>query len=401
MTREAVLVSNGPGELYTWALPVLRALRQQCPDWKLSISLIPCQFASGKETSIAQTFEADNVTTPRDFLRLAAGGKLPTGLGADEGVLISLGGNTNMAIKLADKLGYPTYRYSFVPYWNAKLRRLFVHDARAAKKARLLGAPKDRLEIIGNLVADAVELTEPADNPGKPHVLLLCGSRDLFARHVIPLMIALADRLGEQFPEARFVWPVSRMLSDEALADGIAGKFRSALHGSSGVRQGDVVITPNGYRLELIPEASRYAHMRAADLAITIPGTNTLELGIAGVPSIVLLPLNKPEIIPLEGPGHWLSLIPLAGTFLKRHAVKLAAPHFPVALPNSFSGEPLMLEIKGEVHPDDVVEQAAALLTNAKELARRRERLNATMPPPGAADKLVTRVLSELENAHA
>ena len=74
--------------------------------------------------------------------------------------------------------------------------------------------------------------------------------------------------------------------------------------------------------------------MRAADLAVTIPGTNTLELGIAGVPSLVLLPLNKPEVIPLEGPGHWLSLVPGVGTTLKRQAVRLAAPRFPVALPN-------------------------------------------------------------------
>ena len=73
MTREAVLVSNGPGELYTWTLPVLRELRLRDPTLKISISLIPCQFASGHEVDIARGFGADAVTTPSQYLRAAAG----------------------------------------------------------------------------------------------------------------------------------------------------------------------------------------------------------------------------------------------------------------------------------------------------------------------------------------
>ena len=146
-------------------------------------------------------------------------------------------------------------------------------------------------------------------------------------------------------------------------------------------------------RLELVPEETRYAQMRTADLAVTIPGTNTLELGIAGVPSVVLLPLNKPEVIPLEGPGHWLSLLPVVGPALKRRAVLLAAPHLPVSLPNNLSGEKLMVELKGVLTLDGVLHETLALLEDKTDLTRRRERLLATMPRPGAARKLVSRVL--------
>lgn len=393
---EAVLVSNGPGELYTWVRPVLAELRKNHPEVKISISLIPCQFASGHEAELAETFGADVVTAPGDYLRFAALGRLPAGLGAPRGFVLSLGGNTGMALKLAAKLGYPAYRYSFMPYWSPKLRRLFVHDEKAHRKARLLGAPTGKLTRVGNLVADAVELAEPVEEKGNPHMLLIPGSRDGFAVHLIPFIIALADELGQRYPEARFVWPVSRLLQEKTLTDGIAGLERATLGGRAGRREGSAVLTPKGVRLELIPEEERYAHMRAAELAVTIPGTNTLELGLAGVPSIVLLPLNKPEAIPLEGPGHWLSLLPFVGVPLKRQAVRLAAPHLPVSLPNSLSGEELMVELKGKITLEQVLAEAVKLLEAPEERARRKERLHATMPEPGAARRLVGSILADL-----
>ena len=159
-------------------------------------------------------------------------------------------------------------------------------DERVRKRALRAGAPAERTAVVGNLVADAVEASAPASAPGRPHVLLFGGSRDGFAVHLVPLLIAVVDRLAAALPGARFVWPVSRLLKPETLAAGIAGRHAATLGGVAGERQGDVVITPSGARLELVPEAERYAHMRAADLAVTIPGTNTLELGVAGVPSL-------------------------------------------------------------------------------------------------------------------
>ncbi len=400
MTREAVLVSNGPGELYTWTLPVLRELRLRDPTLKISISLIPCQFASGHEVDIARGFGADAVTTPSQYLRAAAGTGTPPGLGADRGFVLSLGGNAGMALTLARGLGYPTYRYSFVPYWHRRLRRLFVHDERAARRARRLGAPAGRLEIVGNLVADAIEQSGRVDAAGQPHILLLAGSRDAFAIHLIPFMIALADELGRRYPRARFVWPVSRLLERATIERGVAGEERATLGGMPGRLEPGRVITPGGTVLEMVDESARYAHFRSADLAITIPGTNTLELGIAGVPAVVLLPLNRPEAIPLEGPGHWLSLIPIVGTPLKRAAVRLFVERmdYPVSLPNHFTGEDLMVEISGEISLAQVTERVAALLDEPADLARRRDRLRATMPAAGASARLVERLLDDLDD---
>lgn len=399
---QVVLVSNGPGELYTWVRPVLEELRANHPDLDVSISLIPCQFAGGNEPAIAATFEPNALSTPAQYLRAAAVGAAPEPLAqlaqrSAGGVVIGLGGNGAMAVALGKRLGYPAYRYSFEPYWHAGLRGLLVPDEALRKRALRSGAPAQRTTVVGNLVADAVKASEPVAGRGAPHVLLFGGSRDGFAVHLVPLLIAVTDLLAAELPGARFVWPVSRLLKEQTIEAGVAGVHAATLEGMGGRREGNVVITPSGARLELVDEDARYAHMRAADLAITIPGTNTLELGVAGVPALVLLPMNQPELIPLEGAGHWLGLVPLVGRYLKRYAVKLFVEGLkvPVSLPNRISGEELMTELRGRIDPALVAREALALLDDGTDLARRRARLLATMPGPGAAARLVNHVLAE------
>ena len=45
----------------------------------------------------------------------------------------------------------------------------------------------------------------------------------------------------------------------------------------------------------------QYNLMNWADLALTILGTNTVELAALGVPMVVTVPLTHPEEIPLRG----------------------------------------------------------------------------------------------------
>ncbi len=405
MVREdfqLVLVSNGPGELYTWVRPVIEEARRALPNASVAICLVPCQFAGGNEASIAATFAPDALTTPAQYLRSAARGGVPDELRprdpAVPGAVVGLGGGAAYAAGLGKRLGYPAFRYSFEPNWHPGLEALLVPDDAVRQRAVRHGAPAERVRVVGNLVADAVGDSVPEPAPGRPHVLLFAGSRDAFAVHVIPLLIATVDRLAAALPGARFVWPVSRLLQASTLADGVAGRHAATLGGVAGTRQrgerGDVIATPGGALLELVPEEDRYRHMRAADLAVTIPGTNTLELGIAGTPALVLLPLNRPELIPLEGAGHWLGLVPLVGKYLKRHAVRLFVTRLkvPVSLPNRVSGEDLMVELSGHVDPERVADAALTLLRDEADLARRRDRLAETMPRRGAAAELLRAV---------
>lgn len=396
---QIVLTSNGPGELYTWAKPVLDELHRRVPEARTVVSLIPCQFATGSETEIARSFPVDAVTSPSETMRAVAS---PAGnswfTGAERGAVISLGGNATLAIQLGKRLGYPVFRYGFEPQWNPAFTTLFLADASAGARSRHKGAPAERVLVVGNLVADAVQAAQPIGNPGTPHIMVFPGSRDVFARGLVPFLIEVVDRLGQSHPGARFVWPVSRLLDDATIAAGIAGDDAHVLGGVAGTRDGDSVLTPGGTRIDMIGEDLRHAHMRAADLAITIPGTNTLELGIVGVPSVVILPMNRPELIPLEGVGHWLGLLPVVGRYLKRYAVRLFVEGLnrPISLPNRFSGEDIFVELAGRLTPADVAASAHALLSHPEDLANRRRRLAATMPGPGAAEALVARVMADM-----
>jgi lipid-A-disaccharide synthase len=397
-SREVVLVSNGPGELHTWLRPTLQALRAADPDLPVRIALVPCQFASGREIEIAADFGADAVVSPGAYLRTVPAGRAPADLGADRGVVVQLGGNVALAAALARRLGHPLHRYAFTPGGHRALERLYVPDPSTARRARRAGTNRARIEVVGNLVADAFQEVAPAEPRGDPHVLVLPGSRDGFARPLIPLFLAVVDRLARARPDARFVWPVSGLLREDTVRDGIAGVEKDVLGGIAGRREGASVRTPGGATLHMVGEDDRYAHMRAADLAITIPGTNTLELGIAGVPSLVVLPMNAPELVPLEGAGHWLGLVPGVGRHLKRWAVRAFVQGLdqPVSLPNRIAGERLFEEVAGIVDAGDLAGRAVALLDDPVDLARRRERLRATMPTPGAAERVARRVLERL-----
>jgi lipid-A-disaccharide synthase len=401
--REVVLVSNGPGELHTWLRPTLRAVRAADPDLPVRIVLVPCQFASGRETDIAADFGADAVVSPGTYLRTVPAGRAPAELGAERGLVLQLGGNVALAAALARRLDHPLHRYAFTAGGHRDLERLYVPDPATARRARRSGTSRGRIEVVGNLVADAFEEVAPAAPRGDPHVLVLPGSRDGFARPLIPLFLAVVDRLARARPDARFVWPVSGLLREDTVRDGIAGVEKDVLGGIAGRRAGAAVRTPGGATLHMVGEDERYAQMRAADLAITIPGTNTLELGIAGVPSLVVLPMNAPELIPLEGVGHWLGLVPGVGRHLKRWAVRAFVEGLdqPVSLPNRISGEPLFEEVAGIVDAGDLAARADALLADPGDLVRRRERLRATMPAPGAAERLARRALERLDGGEA
>lgn len=401
---QAVLISNGPGELTTWLKPVLEQLRQVAPHVRISIVLVPCQFASGNEADVARSYGADAVISVRDYLRFAATGRVPSALVEDteqqaggQGFVLSLGGDLGMALRLAKALHYPCYRYSFVPWWHVRLKRLFVSSSQTYHQARRLGAPKAKLEPVGNLVADVLEDVQLASMAGSPRLMLMFGSRDNFAIYIIPLFLALVDALQQHYPHMTFVAPRSRLLSDAALQAGVSNQHGKDVFPDSvaGVLKGNTIRTPRGATIQLIDEAERHAYMKAVAMALTIPGTNTLELGMAGVSALVVLPLNKPEVIPLEGIGHWLGMIPFVGTWLKRRAVLLAAPHFPVSLPNHFSGHDLMLEYKGDITLQGMLTRARHLLDDPSALAQRRQGLLEHMPKAGAAEKLVASILAD------
>ena len=396
---ELVLAVNGPGELYTWAFPMARALRNIQPDLRIVLSLLPCPFASGKEESVARGSRLfDGVTTVAEYLKFAVGGAQPSAFaGSKTGLVLQLGGDAMHAIRIANRLKYPVWRYSFEPYWTAKLEQLFVHDERTFQRSK---APKDKLEVIGNLTADALAFEAGIEKQAGLDVLLLAGSRSFEALHMLPLFAATAEKIAAVLPNVRFHWIRSNMLDQATLKRAYAAKEMLEFGGVKTQPEGQFLLTPNGTRIRVVEEEQRYAYMKIADLALTIPGTNTLELGIVGVPSIVALPLQKLELIPIEGPLQFIGKIPVLGKFIKRAAVNAFLDRTQyISLPNRFANEAIQLELRGLVTADSIAKQAISLLQHPQTRLDIRARLDATMPKAGTAEKLANRVIERLNLA--
>jgi Lipid-A-disaccharide synthetase len=395
---EIVLLSNGPGELYTWAGPMLRELRAQAPEVRVSLGLLPCPFASGHEERIARGLGFDAISSVTESLAFIAGGPKPAAFAKkSNGLVIGLGGDVGFPGRIGSRLGYPAWRYSFEPYWKDGLEKLFVHDARTLEKAQKSG-PKDKLENIGNLTADALAFQTPAPKLPGLDVLIMPGSRKFEVEHMLGVFAATAEQIAQTVSgPIRFHWPRSRLLTEPMLEVARSGKKVLDLGGVATRLEADFLVTPNGTRIHVADESDRYALMKMCDLALTIPGTNTLELGIANCPSIVALPLQKSELIPIENPLRYLEHIPIFGPRIKRKLVEIFLSRFKhVSLPNMIADEAIQLELRGDVTPDLIASHAQTLLENPSELARMRERLNATMPQPGTAAKLVARALERV-----
>ncbi len=395
MMQELILLVNGPGELYTWARPLIEKLRIDFPDLRIALGLLPCPFASGFEQSAAKLMGANAVASVAETLEFIAGGRKPKAfVAAAAGLVLGLGGDVAFPGRVANRLGYAAWRYSFEPYWHSSLQRLLVHDERTLQKA---SAPGRNVEMIGNLTADALRPSADIKKLMGLDVLFVPGSRSFQFTHMLPMFAAVAENIAMALPEVRFFCARSSLVTETDFQVALENTQMQEFGGLALQQFGDYLQTANGTRIRLLEGDERYGQMRGSDLAITIPGTNTLELGISGLASIVCLPLQKMELFPIENPLRYLATLPLVGKALKRNLVRAYLGQFKfVSLPNMLADEEIFLELRGNLLPQHISQAAIELLNDSAKRERIQQRLLQTMPKPGTAQKLTTMIASHL-----
>jgi lipid-A-disaccharide synthase len=117
--------------------------------------------------------------------------------------------------------------------------------------------------------------------------------------------------------------------------------------------------------------------MKAADYALTQPGTNTLEMMHCGLPALVAAPYDFLKVIPVSGVAGILSGVPLLGPYLKERAIKRGLGRYGgfMSWPNRLAGDAVMDEIAGDVNPKDIAQKIARALSDREKLKRARETL--------------------------
>ncbi|NLY56782.1 MAG: hypothetical protein GX058_09800 [Firmicutes bacterium] len=374
---EIVLTTNSPGEVAGWVRPMVRQLRADWPEARISLFVLPCAFASGRECLVASEIEGiRQVFSPRDYWRLALWGKKPAGFQpGPRGLVLFLGGDQTHAVIIGRRLGYPVFIYTEGrALWPRAVKRYFVPYPQALRRAEEV-AP-GQVELVGNLMLDAIRTTTDRESyraklkVGRDEQLiaLFPGSRPAEFRYAISFFQQTIARIAAARTDCRFVLCLSPFIAPELAAE---------------------LWTATNLQVPMI-QGEQYEIMQAADLAITIPGTNNVEMAFFGLPMVVALPLDRPELIPLEGLPGLVGDLPLIGPKIKAYAVKkLAARYKYTALTNVIAQRMVVPEVRGEITPADVAHEVLNLLADPRRRHRMSADLREVVGATGAAQRIV------------
>lgn len=200
-------------------------------------------------------------------------------------------------------------------------------------------------EFVGHYLANVLTPSTPADKaaarrelglrPSDPVVALFPGSRPLEIERLMPVLLAVADRMRADVPSLQLM---------------------AALTTPRTTSRSDSSRTPNGHDIGI----SRDSHltMRAADVVVCCSGTATLEAALIGVPMVVAYTASRTTYAIVRA----------------SIGVGLMASDT-VALPNLVLGRPVVPEfIQRHVAAPAIAEAAVALI---HEGGPRREMLQA------------------------
>ena len=370
------LTANGPGEFAGWVRPLLSALYERAPDIDVRVFCVPDDYATGYEAAYVRRYFPHATAYPvADYLRFALGRPL-AGLPARADRVLYLGGDLMHAARLHDRLGGLASAYKFSrKRYAARFTRVFAVDEANRRQLQGWGVPAERIAIVGNLAIDGAlgeadgRFGDPDSDAARDGILLMPGSRKHEIAQMLPMFVRVAVQLCRRLPGVPLAFARSPFTTDDELARSLAqGGVREAYGYPAELEPGGAAILAGGERFPLVAAAMRAA--RHARLAIAIPGTKVIELAVLGVPTIATLPMNRPELVVINGALQYAGRIPLLGTPLKRAAIAAGIKRFRyVAQPNIDAGRELDPEIRGTLLPSRIAHVAAERFADTAWLA--------------------------------
>jgi lipid-A-disaccharide synthase len=406
-------------------LPVVEAVRGRrdlAGRYRILLVIHPCQFGSGSEKSVAGSFEGvDRVIGPSEYVRM-----LLTGLGlrahsfARDGVLFSLGGNLMHPVLFRRRIRgrHRLFAYTNNPGWHGPYERVFVRNDFVKGKFLARGCDDSKVRVTGDLVHSSLKTLkgrpevrkELGVGPGERMVVFMPGSRGFEVTYMLPVFLKVARDIAGEVAGLRVFVLRSPYAGEDLLREALAmgGRIKEAeslpgelvelagggRHAGGAVRRDGVsraVRLPDGMLVPVL-EGGLERWGEGIDVAVTIPGTNTIQLAYRGIPALVVAALNKPELIPLEGPAGLLKLVPFFGKRIAARAVMAYADRIPfAALPNIYENEELLPELFGVVETGEITRKLAGLLSGGV-LEDVRKRLSRFRRRPNPVDAIVADV---------
>ena len=230
---------------------------------------------------------------------------------------------------------------------------------------------------IGDLRADGVDATPVSDydfqrlrlDPHKKRLLFLPGSRPAHVSKVLPFFMHTMRLLEAECPDWEFVINFAPFVNEAYHLAQLKQVYVNAV---------------------ILQEDSQLV-LKCADFICCLPGTNTSEAAFLGVPMLVVLPTNWPDIIQLDGLAGLLGNIPILGVAFKWLLVAILARTLKfTALPNQWAKKTIVPELIGTLRPQQLAEQLKLYLQGAEWRQKIKTQLQQqSFVKPGAARRLV------------
>ena len=409
---DIVILSNGPGEIATWVRPVVKYLdkvfEHSEDSIRISVLLSPCPHSTGKEVKIASSYtQVDRVLAAEDFFGFLLWGKTPDcWQWHQRGIVVFLGGDQFYTVAISKRLGYSSLIYA---EWDARWYRWI--DRFAAMNHQVIDRVphnyRHKFSLVGDLMADvALEVEERTESKRGFTIGLLVGSKPAKLFQGVPLCLAIAEKIEQQQPQARFIIPVAPTLDltdlskyanrqDNPLVSSL-GNVEAELITSS--TQPPYLITSGGTKIQLITEFPAYKTLVNCQLCLTTVGANTAELTALAVPMIVLLPTQQLDAMrSWDGLPGILAGLPGVGTiFAKLINWIVLRKRRLFAWPNIWAKEEIVPELVGKLEPESVARVALNYLEYPARLQAMSDRLRAVRGTTGAAEQIADIIIQEI-----
>ncbi len=411
-----VIVSNGPGELTTWVRPVVEELgkinKSLCDndklDFILRLILVPCPNATGKEYTVANSWNKfDLITKSNCFWKLLIN-PFSFAHWPKKGIVIFLGGDQFWSILLAKRLGYINITYaewiSRWPKWTNEIAAMNVKVKELIPKRY-----KHKCEVIGDLMAD-IKLNNEITfrNKEKHYIALLPGSKKAKLSVGIPFFLEVADQIAEKNQNINFIIPIapttnkSEYLFFQSNKNPIAKYYKSKIKTIKNFKDTyfDYVIeTSKNTKIYLIKKHPCYEILKECDLAITTVGANTAELAAITLPMLVVLPTQHLNIMNawdgIFGVIGKISFINRCLTFIIKNFYFKKKKFF--SWPNIKAKRMIVPEMIGNITPRKIAREVLFLIKNRDHLKSIRDNLQKERGGKGAAKKLTSIIVNSIK----
>ncbi|GIW23582.1 MAG: hypothetical protein KatS3mg068_2589 [Candidatus Sericytochromatia bacterium] len=410
MSFDIIILTNGPGELSAWVKPVVRKLLEVVPSCRIIIALLPCPYASNEEYKVAEKIPGVSYVfndTETSFFVLL--NKLPNNFYFQEsGIILQLGGDQFFSVLFKWRTKFPTLVYTEKNiFWASIIDKFLVPDKNTYIAARMNNISSDRLSLVGNLMVDAaqskmnpIEIRERLGlSPQFPIVSLLPGSKPFKVKYSTSFLLKIADDIFSKRPDIQFIIPqspytplyqiVASVTDDKYInvLGGVSAKFGQDKHGN-------ILLTDAGTLVNIIPSDFQYEAFQISDVAITLPGTNTAELAVLGIPMITIFPTKKLDHIPIDGLLGRISDLPVLNKILKPFIIKKSIQKIKfISIPNQKAGYSITPEFVGNISTSDIADKAIEIIDNYEKRRNISMELRKVIGTGGADINIVDNIL--------